>query len=74
MSKLDNVSGQMCVRALQKVGFEVARRKGSHIHMKRPGHPYIVTVPDHKRIKRGTLQSIIRSAGLTPAQFEALLD
>lgn len=74
MSKLDDVSADDCIRALGKVGFEVVRRKGSHIHLKKPGHRYLVTVPDHRRLKRGTLQSIIRAAGLTVEEFEALLD
>jgi predicted RNA binding protein YcfA (HicA-like mRNA interferase family) len=35
MSKPPVISGQECVKALQKVGFEVRRQKGSHIIMQR---------------------------------------
>jgi hypothetical protein len=32
-----------------------------------------MTVPDHKEVAKGTLRAIIRQAGLTVAQFVALL-
>ena len=35
MSKLPVVSGREVVKALQKVGFMVVGRKGSHIRLKR---------------------------------------
>ncbi|WP_207229828.1 type II toxin-antitoxin system HicA family toxin [Krasilnikovia cinnamomea] len=34
----------------------------------------VVVVPQHATIKRGTLASILRQAGLTAAEFLALLD
>jgi predicted RNA binding protein YcfA (HicA-like mRNA interferase family) len=41
--------------------------KGSHAVFAKPGHPYIVTVPNHGRapIKKGTLPGILRAAGVT---------
>lgn len=32
-----------------------------------------ITVPLHKELKRGTLNGIIKDAGLTVAEFKALL-
>jgi predicted RNA binding protein YcfA (HicA-like mRNA interferase family) len=32
-----------------------------------------VTVPDHKRVAKGTLRAIIRQAGLTVEEFKDLL-
>jgi predicted RNA binding protein YcfA (HicA-like mRNA interferase family) len=39
--------------------------------MWKPGHPTVVPVPVHGRhtVPVGTLRSILRLAGLTPAQF-----
>jgi len=34
----------------------------------------VVVIPQHSVVKRGTLSSILRQAGLTPAEFLKLLD
>ena len=49
------------------------RGKGSHMVLAKDGHPAIITVPDHRELDRGTLRSIIRSAGLTVELFVELL-
>lgn len=74
MSKLPVVSGWECVKALQKVGFEVRRQKGSHIIMNRSDPYAMVSIPNHKTLKPGTLRKIIQDAGLTIDEFKALLD
>lgn len=72
MSRLPALSGQQCVAALEKAGFYVARR-GKHITMRRDNPPARVTIPNHKTLKKGTVRSIIRQAGLTVDEFLALL-
>jgi predicted RNA binding protein YcfA (HicA-like mRNA interferase family) len=73
MTKLPVVSGQECVKALQKVGFYIARQKGSHITMRRD-HPFAKTVvPNHKTLKKGMLRRILRDAELTVDEFISLL-
>jgi predicted RNA binding protein YcfA (HicA-like mRNA interferase family) len=60
------------IRALESVGFEHVRTKGSHaIYRHEDGRT--VVVPLHGSVKRGTLASIVRQAGLTAAEFLALL-
>ncbi len=49
------------------------RVKGSHA-IYRDGDGRVVVVPEHGTIKRGTLASILRQAGLTTAEFFKLLD
>ena len=73
MAKLPVVSARDCIKALQKVGFYVARQKGSHITLKRDDPPARVTVPNHNPIKPGMLRRIISDAGLTVDEFMALL-
>jgi predicted RNA binding protein YcfA (HicA-like mRNA interferase family) len=53
-------------------GFEQVRQKGSHIIMQRKTADSTITVPvpDHKEIRIGTLQSIIRQSGLSKSLFE----
>jgi predicted RNA binding protein YcfA (HicA-like mRNA interferase family) len=60
---------------LTKAGFEVVGRKGSHVRLKKktPTKTYIVIVPMHPEIKRGTLKSIIGQSGLSSNEFLKLL-
>ena len=62
MQKLPPVSGRQVVKALSKAGFEIVGRKGSHVRLKKKTltKTYIVIVPMHPEIKRGTLRSIVR--------------
>jgi predicted RNA binding protein YcfA (HicA-like mRNA interferase family) len=60
------------VQALEKAGFVYVRTKGSHA-VYRNTDDRVVVVPQHSTVKRGTLASILRQAGLTVAEFQALL-
>jgi len=74
--RLPVVSGKRVVRALQKRGFEVQRVRGSHHLLRHPRPPVRnVTVPVHgnKPLKRATVSSIIKQAGLSVDAFVALL-
>lgn len=73
MPKLPIVSGHECIEALNKVGFFVARQKGSHITLRRNDPPGRVTVPNHKELKPGMLRRIIRDADLSVEEFVDLL-
>ena len=70
------VKSREVVRALEKAGFYISRTRGSHHQMKKVGHRYLVSVPQHgpTTIKSGTLRSIIRGAGLSKAEFIELLN
>ncbi|HEV2495338.1 MAG TPA: type II toxin-antitoxin system HicA family toxin [Terriglobia bacterium] len=61
------------VRAFEKLGWRVARQRGSHIILIKPGHIATLSVPDHPEVARGTLRSLIAKAGITVEKFiEAL--
>lgn len=72
---LPAVRPRLAIRALERAGFLVHHITGSHYilkHSKKPG--LRVTVPFHNRdLKRGTLQSIVKQAGLTNEDFLKLL-
>lgn len=74
MSKLPQISGQECVKALYKAGLTVRRQRGSHIILRRDDPFAQVVVPDHKQLDRGTLRGIIRQAGLTIDEFVDLIE
>jgi predicted RNA binding protein YcfA (HicA-like mRNA interferase family) len=73
--KLPAVTAGDAIRALERAGFVVSRTSGSHcrlIHTSDPARK--VTVPVHTGdLKRGTLRGIVAQAGLTVAEFIALL-
>lgn len=69
MPPLPTLSGQEVVRVLSRFGWEVARQKSSHIIMVKENHTATLSVPNHKEVAKGTLRSLIRSAGLTVEQF-----
>ncbi|MBK6376689.1 type II toxin-antitoxin system HicA family toxin [Dokdonella sp.] len=71
MPRLPRVSGSGAVRALQKLGFEVARQRGSHIVLRRGSAGCVV--PNHHELKVGTLASVLKQAGVSADAFiEAL--
>nr|VFK18825.1 MAG: Predicted RNA binding protein YcfA, dsRBD-like fold, HicA-like mRNA interferase family [Candidatus Kentron sp. LPFa] len=69
MATLPVLSGRKVVEVFESLGWEVARRRGSHIILIKEGHPATLSVPDHKEIARGTLRRLIRIADLTVEEF-----
>ena len=74
MSKLPIVSGQEAIKALEKIGFQIVRQKGSHVRMKHEDNR-VVTIPVHgnKCLGKGLLRKILRDAELTVEQFREIL-
>jgi predicted RNA binding protein YcfA (HicA-like mRNA interferase family) len=73
-----DVSGTELVKALGRLGYEVARQTGSHIRLTtQQNGEHHVTVPAHDPIKTGTLNAILRDvashAGLTREELLELL-
>ena len=73
MSKLPQISGKDCIKALGKAGFYIKRQKGSHIILCRDEPFAEVVVPNHKALDKGTLRAIIRQVELEVDEFIQLL-
>ena len=75
MQKLPRLSGKEVIKALSKVGFAIARQKGSHIILTKQidSGKKAVVVPNHKEVDKGTLLEIIRQSGLTKEEFTGLI-
>jgi len=73
MPALPRLSARETVRAFESLGWKVVRQKGSHIILIKVGHIATLSVPNHKEVARGTLRSLIRSAGLTVSEFVDIL-
>ena len=73
--KLPLISSDKLLRILSKKGFSITRQKGSHISLHKRGERKIllVVVPRRRQIKKGTLISILRQAGLTRDEFLDLI-
>lgn len=73
MPKLPVISGKDFVRVLEKIGFEQDRVKGSHIVMVRERDQLSVSVPNHGELDKGTLNSLMKSVGLSRENLMKLL-
>jgi predicted RNA binding protein YcfA (HicA-like mRNA interferase family) len=69
MPTLPDLSGREVVRVFEKLGWIVARQRGSHIILVKDGHRATLSVPDHRSVAKGTLRSLIRASGLTVEEF-----
>ncbi len=69
MPALPVLSGRKAVRVFEKLGWQIVRQRGSHIIMVKEGEIATLSVPDHKEIAKGTLRSLIRTAGITVDEF-----
>ena len=69
MPQLPVLSSRKVIKAFESFGWQQVRQRGSHVIMVRNGHPATLSVPAHKEVARGTLRSLIRTAGLTVEEF-----
>lgn len=67
--RLPIISGRDAVGAFSRLGWEVARQRGSHIVLVKSGHNVTLSVPDHTELAKGTLRALIRAAGMTVQEF-----
>jgi len=72
VSRLPVISGDECIAALQRLGYRIARIKGSHVWMVCQGRAPI-PVPKHRELGRGILRKIIHSADISVEEFVKLL-
>lgn len=67
MAKLRRMSGDEAAKVFQRLGFHIARQKGSHVVLRRGDDGCVV--PLHKDLAIGTLRSAIRQSGVTIDEF-----
>ena len=70
MGRIPVLRASVVVRALEKLGFQTVRQRGSHIRMRHTDQR-VVTVPVHsgQEIGRGLLRKILRDAEVTTQEF-----
>ena len=73
MGKLRILSGLEICAALAVHGFVEIRQRGSHVIMQKQLEESTITVPvpNHSKIRIGTLQSIIRQSGIVRSNLKS---
>ncbi len=73
--KLPVVSCKEAIKALEKIGYEAVRQKGSHIRLRNYRDPRRkpISIPNHKELKPGLLRNILNDAELSVEEFTNLL-
>jgi predicted RNA binding protein YcfA (HicA-like mRNA interferase family) len=73
--KLKPLPARKVIKILALMGFEIARKHGSHLVLKHPdGRITVVPVHGGEKIGPGLLQKIIKDAKLTKEEFTRLLE
>lgn len=74
MSQLPSLTGREVIAALDKIGFEVARVRGSHhILIHSDGRRTVVPVHSGETIGQGLVAQILRDCQITREEFKSLL-
>lgn len=75
MPRLRRVSGSEAIHALEKLGFQQVRQRGSHVVLRKEtaegGRGCVV--PLHRELAIGTLRGILKQAGISVDEFVAQL-
>lgn len=61
------------MKALRRSGFIVDHQRGSHVFMHDLNRNISIVVPMHKEIKKGTLNNIVKKAGLNLKELKDLV-
>jgi predicted RNA binding protein YcfA (HicA-like mRNA interferase family) len=69
------ISAKDLIKALQKLGFVFISQKGSHIKLRKakPIRKTII-IPNHKVIRPGTLNNILKCAEINQKELEKLVE
>lgn len=74
MAPVPLIASREAIKVFEKLGYEVNHQTGNHIIMRRkqPPHRHL-SVPNRRELPRGTLRSLIKTAGITIEEFNSLL-
>jgi predicted RNA binding protein YcfA (HicA-like mRNA interferase family) len=72
LSRLAGISGRKAVRAFERAGFVASKPEGTHVTLKKARQTVLV-IPLHREVSPFLLRAQVKRAGLTEAEFLALL-
>lgn len=73
MGRLTGFSASQVRKVAKSQGWRFERQRGSHMVFRREGSARNLTIPNHRELKPGTLDSIIETMGLTVDEFLKLV-
>ena len=74
MTEIKPLPAKKVIKALEKLGFEQLRQKGSHLFMRHPdGRTTIVPIHSTKDIGKGLIRKIVNDAKISREEWIELL-
>jgi predicted RNA binding protein YcfA (HicA-like mRNA interferase family) len=74
MSKILPLPAKKVVKALENIGFEQIRQKGSHLFLRHPdGRTTVVPMHPTEKIGRGMINKLIKDAKITRDEWIELI-
>lgn len=65
-------SGEQHVKAFERAGWTMVRKaKGAHFILSKDRCPHVLSISNHREVKRALLHKQIKLAGLTEEQYVA---
>ncbi len=66
-SDLPVASGERHARAFERAGLQPLGRRGrgKHFLLQKPGSQHVISVPDHREVKRALIASQLKLAGIS---------
>jgi len=64
MPKLKSLDSDEIIKILESFGFKIHSQKGSHVKLVKqtPVQKQVLTIPNHKELKKGTVKAIFNQA------------
>ncbi|MDQ2925841.1 MAG: type II toxin-antitoxin system HicA family toxin [Acidobacteriota bacterium] len=74
LSDLPLADGKAHKKVFESLGW-IVRKESTHIILTHPAHFGVnLSIPNHREVKRGTLKSLVRDAGLTDQKYRNFFD
>ena len=75
MDKIKPLPSKKVIKALEKIGFQQIRQKGSHLFMRHPdGRTTIITIHPIEEIGKGMIRKIINDVKITRDKWLKLIE
>jgi len=74
-TRIAPISAKRLIKVFEECGFEVDAQTGSHLIMRKRGHPFNLSIPIHSKdeVHPPVIRSLIRRAGITRSKYLNLL-
>jgi predicted RNA binding protein YcfA (HicA-like mRNA interferase family) len=73
--RISPTKAKKLIKVFEKCGFEVSGQTGSHVIMRKEGHPFNLSIPIHSggEVQPPLIKNLIKLAGIPKEKFLGLL-